>query len=286
MNLRNLVLAVLVIAVAACSRVPAGNVGIKFNKYGSDKGVDLQELGPGTYWTGVSWDMYTFPVFMQNYTWTKAGTEGSQGDESMSFQTIEGLSVNADVGITYQLERGKITKIFQTYRRGVEEITDTFLRNMVRDELNKQASSLPIESVYGKGKAQLIDAVEANVRAQVAPIGIKVDRIYWIGDLRLPQNVVNAINAKIQATQMAQQRENEVAQAKAEADKARAEASGQADAKLTLAEADAKAIQLRGEALRNNPGLAELNAVDKWDGHLPQQMFGGGAVPFVQIPKQ
>lgn len=277
---RWLLLALMLTVIAACSRVPAGNVGIKFNKYGSDKGVDLQELGPGTYWTGVSWDMYTFPVFMQNYTWTK---NSDSGDESMSFQTIEGLSVNADVGITYQLERGKIATIFQTYRRGVDEITDTFLRNMVRDELNKQASSLPIEAVYGKGKAQLIDAVEANVRQQVAAIGIKIDRIYWIGDLRLPQNVVNAINAKIQATQMAQQRENEVAQAKAEADKARAEASGQADAKLTLAEADAKAIQLRGEALRNNPGLAELNAVDKWDGHLPNQMFGN-AVPFVNLP--
>lgn len=268
--------------IAACSKVPAGNVGIKFNKFGSDKGVDLQEKGPGWYWTGVNWDMYTFPVFMQNYTWTK---DSDNGDESMSFQTVEGLSVNADVGITYQLDKTKISKIFQTYRRGVDEITDTFLRNMVRDELNKQASALPIEAVYGKGKSQLIEAVERDVRAQVASIGIIVDRIYWIGELRLPENVTRSINAKIQATQMAEQRKNEVAQAQAEADKARAEAAGQADAKLTLAEADAQAIKIRGDALRDNPALVQLNAVDKWDGHLPTYMLGDGATPFVTLPK-
>lgn len=280
-NFRVVLAVLMLVAVAACSKVPAGNVGIKFNKFGSDKGVDLQEKGPGWYWTGFNWDMYTFPVFMQNYTWTK---HSDNGDESMSFQTVEGLSVNADVGITYQLDKTKITKIFQTYRRGVDEITDTFLRNMVRDELNKQASGLPIESVYGRGKSQLIEAVERDVRAQVAPIGILVDRIYWIGELRLPDNVTRSINAKIQATQMSEQRRNEVAQAQAEADKARAEAAGQADAKLTLAKADAQAIQIRGDALRDNPGLVQLNAVDKWDGHLPTYMLGDGATPFVTLP--
>lgn len=269
-----------IVGLGGCSKVPAGNVGIKFNKFGSDKGVDLQEKQPGWYWTGFSWDMYTFPVFMQNYTWTR---KSDHGDESMSFQTIEGLSVNADVGITYQLDKTKITKIFQTYRRGVDEITDTFLRNMVRDELNKQASNLPIESVYGKGKSQLIEAVEEDVRQQVAPIGIVVDRIYWIGDLRLPDNVTRAINAKIQATQMAQQRENEVAQATAEAQKAVAEAHGKADAQLIVAQAEAQSIRIRGDALRDNPGLVQLNAVDKWDGQLPTYMLGG-ATPFINVP--
>lgn len=264
------------------SKVPAGNVGIKFNKFGSDKGVDLQEKQPGWYWTGVSWDMYVFPVFMQNYTWTKTS---DAGDESMSFQTIEGLSVNADVGITYQLDKTKITKIFQTYRRGVDEITDTFLRNQVRDELNKQASVLPIESVYGAGKAKLIESVENTVRKQVAPIGIVIDRIYWIGDLRLPPNVTAAINAKIQATQMAQQRENEVQQAKAEADKARAEAAGQADSQLLRAKAEAQAIQIKGQALRENQELVSLTLAERWNGKYPDTLIiGNDKGQLLQIP--
>ena len=31
--------------------------------------------------------------------------------------------------------------------------------------------------------------------------------------------------------------------------------------------------------------IFELQAVEKWDGQLPQYMFGDGAVPFVTVPK-
>lgn len=269
-----------VVLIAACSKVPAGNVGVKFNLYGSDKGVQMQELQPGRYWIGWNEELYTFPTFTQTYTWQKSENR----DESLTFGTVEGLSVNADVGITYHIAPDKVTKLFQTYRKGVDEITDTYLRNMVRDSLVKQASTIGIESVYGRGKADLIEAVQKDVKDQVSPIGIEVEKVYWIGDLRLPKNVTQAINAKIQATQMAEQRKNEVAQAQAEADKDVAVAQGRAKSQLALAEAEAKAITLRGEALRNNPGVAELNAIEKWNGVLPVYQIGGGATPFVNIP--
>ncbi|NPV99871.1 prohibitin family protein, partial [Pseudomonas aeruginosa] len=102
-----------------------------------------------------------------------------------------------------------------------------------------------------------------RVRDQVAPIGINIERIYYASDLVLPPQVTQSLNAKIQATQMAEQRRNEVAQAKAEADKERARAQGEADAKLTLATADAKAIEIRAQALRSNPDVVTLNAVEK-----------------------
>ncbi|STE84218.1 putative serine protease [Escherichia coli] len=50
----------------------------------------------------------------------------------------------------------------------------------------------------------------------------------------------------------------------------RAEAAGQADAIRTKAQAEADAIRLRGEALRQNPGVMELEAINKWNGTLPQ----------------
>ncbi|MBB3229068.1 regulator of protease activity HflC (stomatin/prohibitin superfamily) [Luteibacter sp. Sphag1AF] len=268
-----------IMMLAACSKVPAGNVGIKFNLYGSDKGVQLQELPPGRYWIGWNEELYTFPTYTQTKVWSREQRE----DESLTFGTIEGLTVNADVGITYHVDPSKVTKLFQTYRKGVDEITDLYLRNMVRDALVRQASNMGVESVYGKGKAQLIQSVEEEVRKEVAGIGLVVEKVYWVGKLNLPENVVNSINAKIQATQMAEQRKNEVAQAQAEAQKVEAEAQGQANARLALAEAEAKAISLRGEALRNNPGVAELNAIEKWDGKLPVYQLAG-STPFLNLP--
>lgn len=265
--------------LAACTKVPAGNVGVLFNLYGSDKGVQLQEKPPGRYWLTWNEEMYVFPTFTQTYTWEKQDST----DESLTFGTVEGLSVNADVGITYAIQPDKVTHLFQTYRKGVDEITNTFLRNMVRDALVKRASVIGIESVYGKGKADLIEQVQKDVADQVAPIGINVEKVYWIGDLRLPPNVVTAINAKIQATQMAEQRKNEVAQAQAEAAKEVAKAEGEAKARLTLAEAEAQSIKVKGDALRQNPSVIELNMVERWDGKLPVYQLGTSG-SLVQLP--
>ena len=273
-----------VLLLAACSKVPAGNVGVKFQMYGDGKG-SLQELPPGRYWVGWGYEMYTFPTFTQTYTFTRSTAEGRPVDESISFQTSQGLTVNADVGITYHIDPSKVALIFQKYRKGIDEITDVYLRNMIRDALVKEASNLDIESVYGKGKASLIEAVQRDVSEEVGAVGIDVEKIYWIGELRLPENVVQSINAKIQATQMAEQRQNEVAQAQAEAQKVEAEAQGRAQAQLTIAEADAKAITLKGEALRQNPNVLQMSAIEKWDGHLPTYN-GGGALPFVNLSGQ
>lgn len=271
-------LALVMTSLAACSTVPAGHVGVKVYLLGGSKGVDSEELGVGRYWIGMNEQLYIFPTYMQNYTWTKAPDATGNEDESISFQTIEGMTANADVGISYQLDPTKINKIFQTYRRGVDEITDTFLRNMVRDALVKQASTKPIEYIYGAGKAELMKAVQEDVQKQVDAIGIKIDKIYWIGEIRLPQTVIDSINAKNAATQMAQQRQNEVAQARAEAEKKVAEARGEAESTLLKAKAQAEANRELAASITSD--LVQYRALEKWDGVLPR-MTGSNAIPFV-----
>lgn len=284
MKFRNVALAVLMLGtVAACSTVPAGHVGVKVFLLGGDKGVDSVELGVGRYWIGVNEQLYIFPTFMQNYVWTKDPNEGSSNDESISFQTADGMTANADVGISYSIDPSKVTAIFQTYRRGVDEITDTFLRNMVRDALVKEASNKPIEYVYGAGKADLMASVQKDVSDQVSAIGIKIDKIYWIGEIRLPATVIESINNKNAATQMAQQRQNEVAQATAEAQKKVAEAKGEADSILLKAQAQSQANKILAESLTSE--FVQYEALQKWDGKLPT-MTGSSAIPFIDVTKQ
>lgn len=277
--MKNLIVVALLLMLGACSKVPAGNVGVKVYLLGGDKGVDSEELSPGRYWIGVNEELFLFPTFSQNYVWQRQ--EGA--DESLTFGTSEGLSVNADIGVTYSIDPTKVNTVFQKYRRGVDEITDIYLRNMVRDALVKASSTRKIEDVYGVGKAALIAEVEETVRAEVQPVGINVEKVYWIGDLRLPQQVVASINAKITATQQAAQRENEIATAEAQAKIDVAKADGEARARLVLAEAEAKAINLRGAALKDNPALVELTIAEKWDGRLPTT--NGGAIPLLNIGK-
>lgn len=288
-----------VLFLSACQKVPAGNVGVLFNLYGSEKGVDTQIVGPGRYWLSPNEELFLFPTFTQNYNWTREWVDdnanGKQepsevADESLRFQSIEGLTINADVGISYAIDKGKVVDIFQKYRKGVDEITDIYLRNMVRDALVTNASAMTAEEIYGTGRTTLIAKVQDDVRKQVDTLGINVEKVYWNGALRLPAELQNAINAKVQAVQKAQQRENEVAQAKAEAQKAVEAARGEADSKLLIAEAEAKAIKIRAEALRSNPELptlvmaeAQKEAVSRWNGVLPAQMIPGSALPILNV---
>lgn len=265
--------------MTGCSKVPAGYAGVKVNLLGGDKGVDTEELGTGRYWIGMNEDLFLFPTFTQNYTWSKS----DERDESISFQTVEGLTVNADVGISYSIRKDKVTDIFQKYRKGVDEITDTYLRNMVRDALVTQASTLKIDAVYGAGKAKLISAVEKETRNQVNDLGIVIEKIYWVGELRLPPNVVQSINAKIQATQMTAQRENEINQSKAEAQKKIEDARGDAESTRLRAIAEAEAIRIKSEALRSNPEVLQLEAISKWNGVLPTYMTDGAGTPFIKV---
>ncbi|TON45329.1 transposase, partial [Vibrio parahaemolyticus] len=187
------------------------------------------------------------------------------------------------VGITYRIDPTKVSKIFEKYRRGVDEITDVYLRNMVRDALVEKASIMGIENVYGAGKAELMNDVEKSVSDNVADIGIIIEKIYWIGEMRLPKQIVQNINDKIAATQKAQQRKNEVAQSKAEADKKIEEARGTAESIKLKAKAESEAITLRGEALRSNPEVLQLEAVNKWNGVTPVYIGTNAPLPFLSV---
>lgn len=277
MSRKMLILGALLLT-AACSKVPPGNVGILVNLYGDSKGVQVREVGTGRYWLTPNENLYLFPTFTQTYTWS------TKNDEQIKFQSVEGLSITADVGITYRITPDKASLLFQKYRRGIEEITDIYIHNMVRDAFVEESSKLPIETIYGKGKADLVNSVQVKVQAMVADIGLIVEKVYLVDDLKLPDAVVASINSKIKATQMAEQRQNEVAQSTAEANKEIAAAQGVAQSKLIVAEAEAKAIKLKADALKDSASLVQWQAVDKWDGKLPS--VSGGATPFINLTRQ
>lgn len=240
--------------------VAPGYVGVVVDLFGDTKGVESKELHVGMHFIPPWKSIYQFPVFEQNETW--------EGDRNaFHFQTSEGLAVSAEVGITFHLRAECIPVIFTKYRRGMDEITHTFVRNYIRDAINKSASKMKIEDLYGSGKELFFDDVQNHVKDDLKRIGIEVSRIYLIGRFHFPQSVVTALNLKIEAIQRAQQRENELREAEAEAKKQIAKAEGQARCSLLKAEAEAKSNLTLSESI--TPQLIQWYATQKWDGKLP-----------------
>lgn len=265
-------LAALFLAWALCFKmISPGYVGVVVDLMGDSKGVESKELHVGMHWIAPWKSVYQFPIFEQNDTW--------EGDHyGFSFQTSEGMAVSADIGITYHLRPESIPLIFQRYRRGMDEITHVFIRNYIRDAINKSASKTKIEDLYS-GKESFFEDVEKHVRDDLAPIGIEISRIYLIGRFHFPQTVIAALNSKIEAMQRAQQRENELREAEAEAKKQVAKAEGQAKCAILQAESEAKANLVLSKSV--TPELIQWQAVQRWDGKLPH--VNGGALPFIEV---
>lgn len=278
-NLLILLISMTLLFFGGCNKVESGYVGVKVYLLGGEKGVDSEVLGPGRYWIGMNEDLYLFPTFTQTYSWTVDKTESSTTDESFTFQTKEGLQVNADIGISYKIESDKVSDVFQKYRKGVDEITHTFLRNIVRNAFNKVTSDKKVEDVYGLGKAKLLEEVTELVRSEVHPIGIDVEYIAFIGALRLPESVTQALDLKIRATQIAEQRENELREAEASAKMIVAKANGDAEAELIRARAAAQSNLLVSKSLTQE--LVNYEAIKKWDGKLSQ--VSGMSTPFISL---
>jgi regulator of protease activity HflC (stomatin/prohibitin superfamily) len=258
--------------LGACGQVKPGHVGIKVNQYGSNAGVSDQALGVGTYFAPYGTEIYEYPVFTNTYTYTRSATEGSANNEEFNFQDKNGLGLSADIAVSYSVSPVLAPKLFQKYRTDADGIIAGPLRNAIRNALVNRAAAMGVEEIYGPRKQELLNSVQSDVSNYFAPFGLDVEKLFWAGNVRVPDVVLTQINNKIANEQHALAAEAQVATVQAEAQQ-----------RIAQAEGEAKAIQVQGDTLRSNPEVLRLRAIEKWDGHLPQVM--SGATPFVQIEK-
>lgn len=275
------VLALILLASATwltgCTSINPGSVGIQISKAGSSRGVQDVTLKTGWVFYNPMWtEIIEYPTYMQTVKWTKSIDEGKAVDESLTFTTQDSMVINADVSLSYQLNYDKVPQFYVKFRADdIEKFTDGFMRNVARDAFNEVAGKYSVEQIMGDN-GPILMAVRVKMKEQLEQYGIVIDQLGFIGAPRPPEAVTNSINMKVQAQQIALQKQNEVAQAEAEAKKAEAAATGRAQSNLIEAEADAKANKLRADSL--TPTLNQWNAIMKWDGHLPQVQGGAGTL--------
>jgi regulator of protease activity HflC (stomatin/prohibitin superfamily) len=120
-------------------------------------------------------------------------------------------------------------------------------------------------------------AVTAAVTGPVNIISVQVENIDF--SEAYEQSVEQRMLAQVEI----QRREQNLRTTEVEAQIARTKAEGEANAIRLRGEAEGAAIRARAEALRSNPDLVQLQAVEKWDGKLPQTMVPSSALPFVNL---
>ena len=105
---------------------------------------------------------------------------------------------------------------------------------------------------------------------QLAPRYIDV-KGFQIIDINYSEVFERAIESKVTAEQEALKAKNKTVQVQEEAKQ-----------KVIAAQAEAKSMAIRAQALAQNKSLVQYEAVQKWDGKMPQYMLGN-SVPFINV---
>lgn len=276
------ILGLALLGQASCTTIRPGYVGILVNQWGGHRGVQDYPVTTGfVAYNPISTKVFEWPTFVQTAIWTKNPEEGRIGrNDEITFNSREGLTISADVSLSYQLDPTKIPQFYVEFRTdNMDTFTHGFLRNIARDAFNEEAARYSVEELYSTKKEEMLGNVKARINSIVQQYGVRLDQFGYIGAPRLPENVLNALNGKIQAIQDAQRAQNRLVQIQAEAQQTVAKAQGEAQANAILTRS------LTPELIRWRQLIIQQDAVAKWDGKLPT-FTGSQGIPFIQVPPE
>lgn len=136
-----------------------------------------------------------------------------------------------------------------------------------------------MKDVIGKWQAQDLVSNRDKARLDIVKnLNERLDKRYFQNftfqfiNIDYSDKFEGAIEDKVIAEQKAQEAVNNTRRVTEEA-----------NPKVISAKAEAEAMEIKAEALAKNKGLTEYEAVQKWDGHLPQYMLGN-SVPMINLP--
>lgn len=261
--------------------IEPGHAGIVVDSYGKDRGVQSYTATTGRVWYNpITTTVFQYPTFVQSVVFTHSPDEGKAVNEEITFTNADQMSIAADVSLSYSLSIEKLPAFYVKFRSDdLNQFTYGFLRSLMRDKFNDSAGRYTIAQIMGDN-GPFLREVKAALQTDLEPIGVHLESQFgFIGAPRPPQQVIAAINMKVQATQLAIQKQNELVQVQADAAKAVAKAEGDARATLIWATAQADANKRMAESISGN--LLELKRLEKWNGTLPQ--VTGNATPFISL---
>jgi len=161
--------------------------------------------------------------------------------------------VKTEVALNYRLDAARVNKIYQTLGM---DFDDRVISPAVQESVKAGTAQFTAEELITK-RPEAKNAIDSALTTRLEPYGILVDTIS-ITDFKFSDQFTAAIETKVTAEQNALAAKNKLEQIKYEAEQ-----------KVTTATAEATAIKIQGDALKDNPGVVSLRWIEKWSGTMP-----------------
>lgn len=251
----NIIALALLGLVAGCGQVDSGYTGLKLS-WGK---VVSEPLGPGLwFYNPFGGDLVTYDCREQRV------------DLRMSAYTKDVQSADFQIVVTFALDQTQIVKLHNEIGAlYADKILAPAVIGVTKDVVGGWEADKLIS-----GREQATRQIYTEVSERLKGKPVKVSSIV-IANIDYSDVFEKAIEDKQVAMQNAIRAKNKTQEIEEEARQ-----------KVIAAEAEAKSMQIRGDALKSNPSLVSLEAIQRWDGKAPQTLvIGTDAKPFLGINK-
>ena len=219
--------------------------------------------------------------------------------DKLNTYTVDSQELTATLVLQYRVPADKVIDVYTNLGLNYEAKLESMVIDRFKTVLG-QVNAIELASQRGAIAKKVLDTVRADAAKQYYGLDvtdIQVVNVDWNDAFR--QAISNASVAKARVDQQ----EQEKRQAEVKAQQAVVEATGRANAQVATAEGEAKAVKInaeaqayatrqageaqavalkaQGEALGSNPGLVALNWAQRWNGQMPQSMYGASPMTMV-----
>lgn len=237
--------------LAACTEVPVGHKGVSVTQ-GTLNGVEEA----GLVWHGPLTDIV--PVSVQTTKW----------ESKTSTYTKDVQQADVKFTVSYRLDPGAVRTTYETYG---ESWSQSIIPQVVEES---------IKSSFGKSEAvkdainnrnSIQSAIFNDIKTKLRKRKIIVEG-FELNDISFSKAFDQANEAKQIAVETANAERNKTVAVQERAKQA-----------IITAEAEAKAMQIKSQALAGNPGLTAYEYATRWDGKMPMYVTGSNAPMMMQI---
>lgn len=187
--------------------------------------------------------------------------DGKENSYTKDVQTSE-----VEYTINYDLVRANVNKLYRNVGMDYHNrIVVPFIRSAMKEAFGNFAATEIVENrdaVRREIENTLRHTLDSNYFMNVQ---------FQLVDIDFDDQFENAIKEKQVAEQEALKAKNVTIQVEEKAKQTK-----------IAAEAEAEAMRIKANALERNPKLVSYEAVQKWDGKMPQYMLGN-SVPFIDL---
>lgn len=202
--------------------------------------------------------------------------------------TADTQPVSVSMTVRYRITPDRVADVFENYSR--DGNLDSYVGTATQEVFKAVTARYVATDLIAKRQAVSAD-ISAGLTTKLALYGAQVVNI----DMRnfaFGGDYMAAINEKVTQEQKKLAAENKLKTVEAEQKQKIAVAEAEAKATVATAEAEAKSIHLKSEALARSKDVLELNRIEvekikaeRWDGKLPQNIYAGAPIPFLNVGK-